>query len=551
MDRILRAEEMRAWDRFTMEEIGVPSAVLMERAALSAAELVIRHLNGSGTARGRKALIFAGPGNNGGDGFACARILFLRGFMAEVIETGNIGSMTEETRRQRDICLALGIRVRHFLSMEREELVREVLDAGILVDAILGTGLKRPVTGELKDLLDLMGRGAGVAAIDIPSGISADTGEVLGSAVKADFTVTMQRAKPGLLLYPGAAYAGEVHVAEIGVVEPDGSRTGISGPAGPGSGGHGFGGPDSGISGSVRPGPIYSLDADDLKVLLPARDPSGNKGTFGKVLVIAGTKGMAGASVLAAMAALRTGCGMVKVLTTEDNRLILQSTLPEAMVSTYITGRDEEALAALYDGLTWCDAVLMGPGIGRGGTQRALLRELLARSAKTVVLDADALNLISEDRTLLKERASLPDRSDASEKEGGYPAVYITPHVGEMSRLTGLPISQIKGDLLGTAGRFAAEYRVNCILKDARSVSAAPDGTLYINTSGNSGMATAGSGDVLGGILASLLAQGIRPDMAAPAAALMHGLAGDAARKRSGERFMCAGDIVRALGDVL
>lgn len=502
MWKVLNKEQMQRADAYTIEEIGVPSAVLMERAALAAACEVRKLL---GESKSRDVLVLAGTGNNGGDGFACARILYMDGIQASVILTGNPSHLTEEASRQMRICENIGIPISILSLMPPDDQHALIAGAGVIVDAVFGIRLTRPVTGLISELFEeVNSSGAKVAAVDIPSGVLSDTGAVLGTAVKADVTVTMQCAKPGLLLYPGAFYAGKVTVAEIGVILPD--------------------------SGSM-----LSPDTSDLKTMLPHRNPSGNKGTFGKVLLIAGSKNMAGAACLAGMAALRSGCGMVKILTSEENRIIIQSVLPEAMLGTFES--EEEAIEELRKGLAWCDAVGCGPGFGTDDIRKKLLQTLLAECAKPLVLDADALNLIGADSSLLKARIT------------GC-SVYVTPHLGEMARLTGLPVSEIKKNPIAAARDYAASNNLTCVLKDARTVTAAPDGSIFLNRNGNSGMATAGSGDTLTGILTSLLGQGTDPALAAPCAVCLHGAAGDAARDRLGERSLTAGDIADAIPGV-
>ena len=330
---VLTAQKMKAEDAHTIHGIGVPSAVLMERAACAVAEEVLNR-----TVPGSRILVLAGSGNNGGDGFACARILHLGGRCVKIVSVGRPDHRTEETSRQAAICGALGISV------------EEDADAGsydlsgydVIVDAMLGIGLGGTVSGRIAGwILRVNSAKAWVIAVDIPSGISADTGSVLGCAVSADMTVTMQCLKPGLLLYPGAHYAGEVKVAEIGVTD-----AGM--PADP----------DSPAAG------MRLVETADLPHILPLRDPSGNKGTFGKVLAAAGSSGMAGASLFCMKAALAAGCGMVRAVTPSCNRVIVQSAFPEGMLSCFET--PEEAAAAVSASLPWCDAVVLGPGIGTG-----------------------------------------------------------------------------------------------------------------------------------------------------------------------------------------
>ena len=490
MLKVLLAEQMKACDAYTINRIGIPSASLMERAAYACADAAAGYAGRSGY-----VVVAAGTGHNGGDGYACARILHLRGIRTAILAAGNPEHMAEETKRQAGICMRLGI---------PEADTTALSEADVIVDALIGIGLSRDVAGEKKDLIGKINEsGARVVAVDVPSGVDADTGRICGCAVRADCTVTMQCLKAGLLLYPGAGCAGEVIRAGIDVAEeiPE-----------------------------AEPHRMYSTGKEDLSELLPERDPSGNKGTFGKVLVIAGTHNMAGAAILCGRAALRSGAGMVMILTPEINRTIIQSAFPEAMLKTWENAAERER--ALCEALAWCDAAACGPGLGTGEDSEQLVRRLCALSDKPMVLDADALNLISRHPELLKEIRQ---------------TAIITPHIGEMSRLTGLSVPDIKQDLIGCAVGFASSHDVICVLKDARTVTAFPDGRVFINRTGNSGMATAGSGDVLTGITASLLAQTGSAEKAAPAAVCLHGAAGDEAAGKEGVRFMTASDITDGL----
>ncbi len=504
MLRVLRADEMKACDARMIEEMGVPSAVLMERAALETATEVLRLAGGAG----RRVLILAGSGNNGGDGFACGRILFLKGMQVELYAAGNPAHMTEETRRQASICRRLGI---------PETDRPEIAGYDVIVDALLGIGLARPVEGALAELIEEVNRsGVPVVSVDIPSGIHADSGQVLGTAVRAASTVTMQCVKPGLLLYPGAEYAGRLVTADLGILDAPPETEAASGGS---------------LQERAR---LFLFEKEDLQAALPVRQPWGNKGTFGKLLVIAGSPDLAGAACMCGNAALRTGAGMVKVLTHRVNRPILQSACPELMLSTYES--TAEAVRALEKDLTWCDGVVCGPGLGTSETAKNLVEVLLTVCTKPLVLDADGLNALEGHAGLLAECPG---------------PLYLTPHMGEMARLTGCSLSGLKASPAEAALALAEETGAVCILKDARTVTALPGGTVYLNRYGNSGMATAGSGDVLAGVLGSLLVQGCAPAAAGAAAVCLHAAAGDRAADMLGERFMTATDLINGLMMVL
>ncbi len=502
MLHIVSAESMKLRDSRTIHGLGVPSAVLMERAAYECALAVLDHLGGSGCIPPEKSgpdvLILCGSGNNGGDGFACARILSLKNISCEICFAGNPDHMTEETARQYGIVKKLGIPV---------TAVPDFHSCRVIVDALFGIGISRDITGSYAALIRSVNEtGIPVIAVDIPSGIDADTGAVRGCAVKAFKTVTMQYIKPGLLLYPGALHAGEIITADIGV---------------------------AGIPEEDDPDEksLFALEPSDLPLVVPERNPAGNKGDFGKVLIAAGSRNMAGAAVLAARAAMRTGAGMVRVLTEECNREILQTAVPEALLSVYTT--EEEAVRELEKALDWADAAAAGPGIGRGAAQKAMIERLLACTEKPLLLDADALNIISE--SLLPELAA---------HRG---PVVITPHIGEMARLSGRGADVLKADPVREASAFADRYGVVCVMKDARTVTAVPGGPVWINRTGNDGMATAGSGDVLTGITAALLGRKCSPAQAGALGAFIHGMAGDLAAASCGRSSMTASDITDAL----
>ena len=501
MKPILTAEEMRLCDAGTMEETGLPSLVLMERAAFEIAQKVMEHLGPEYGNRAKEmpVLCICGTGNNGGDGAACARILREYGYRCDIFISGDPNRFSPEMAVQVKAAARAGV---PFLS--GADIEDAILRASVIVDALFGIGIRRDIEGNNFDLIGLINSSSAYRiSADIPSGIDADSGRVHGIAVQADETVTMQFLKRGLILYPGASYAGRVSAARIGIL------------------------PEKDIR------PVNALAKEDLRVLIPAREASGNKGTFGKVLIAAGSPGICGAAYLAASAAFRTGCGMVKIVTHEQNREILQTMLPEAMLALYT--EPEEAGNVLAENAAWADVIACGPGIGTGKTAKMLVTGALAQKEKPLVLDADALNVLADDPALIRQ----------------HPRVIITPHMGEMSRLSGKSISALKADPLAEAARFAADYGCVCVLKDARTCIQTPGGNAFLNRSGCSGMATAGSGDVLTGITAGLLARRCRFEDAPAAACFLHGLAGEAAAEKAGESGMTAGDIITELMSIL
>ena len=493
MRYLLTSEQMKTCDRTEIEHYGVPSVVLMERAALAVRDVILNRYPDV-----TDILVICGSGNNGGDGFAVARLLNMEGKRADVLFVGKHDRMTQETALQAEIFN------RHGGTVLPDE--SGVKGYGLIVDALFGIGLCREVIGRYADLIHAVNRSdTPVVAVDIPSGINADDGHVLGCAVRSEVTVTMAFPKLGLMLYPGAEYCGEVIVADIGIT-----------------------------SAGLREEAVVSLERSDLSGLLPVRSRTANKGTYGKLLLIAGTVNMAGAACLAAEAAYRTGCGLVCVYSHEENRVILQTSLPEAIYAPWSD--------ALDGWLAWADAVAIGPGLGRSERSLELLSQLLNDWTGPLVIDADALNLMASHPELKPE-------SSASS--------VITPHPGEMARLLNagamdeqITVSAIVSSPVSTACEYARRSGFITVLKGARTVIS--DGEeIYLNLTGNEGMATGGSGDTLTGIIGSLLAQGMIPMEAAKAGALLHGAAGDAAAEDLGTRSILAGDLPAYIPQVL
>lgn len=495
MKLLVTAEQMRTCDSLTIETYLMPSLILMERAALAVAEEIqCRWKSG-------KILAVCGPGNNGGDGVAAARILKLRGYSPEILLTSSPEKFSSGMKKQ------IEISQKYRIPVVKNPVFTEYT---VIIDAVFGTGLTRDISGKTAEIIRQMNSSqVPVVSVDIPSGIHADTGEILGTAVRAEATVTFAFEKPGLYLPPGNLYSGRILTAEIGIS-------------------------DFTQKNEVH---YYRMETKDLLKFL-WRDPLGNKGTFGKLLVAAGSREICGAALLCAESAFRSGTGMVKVLTEETNRLPFLMKLPEAMLSLY--GEEEIRPSLMEQTARWADLVLLGPGMGTGKSAEKIFNWFLSYSHLPMVLDADALNLAAHNPDCLL-KASEP--------------VVITPHIGEMSRLTGKSIQDLKKDPCAAALEFAKKYQVICVLKDARTVTASPEGRIYINTSGSSALATAGSGDVLAGLIASFLVQQKKSESPAPAdqtvaaAVFLHGLLGERAGAKNTESYVTAGDLIRTLSD--
>lgn len=502
MKYLVDCEQMKAIDAYTIREMEIPSSVLMERAALSVVEVIEKNISSKD-----KILVVCGSGNNGGDGIAVARILHLHGFCADVFLAGKKEKMTQETMLQYKIAKNYGITFVHTIQWS---------EYTVIVDAIFGVGLKREIQGVYREWIEKMNQVEALKiAVDLPSGIHGDNGSVLGVAFQADVTVTFAYRKRGLCFYPGRMYAGKIITADIGIYSESDSL-------------------------------VKCLEKEDL-AWIQKRVPYGNKGTFGKVLLVAGSEGMCGAAFFAASAALAAGCGMVKVITAKENRIPLQTLLPEAMISCDFS-EEENA-----KNLNWCDTLVIGPGIGtsKEAVEHAEWFLSHAKEAeKPVILDADGLNLLSMNPHW---RQILPMK------------LVLTPHLGEMSRLNGKPIKEIQENLIETAVACAKEFQAVCVLKDACTVTADFHGTIFMNLSGNAGMATAGSGDVLAGILGAICCMPQAENQKAQSfetvqyifcqrmalGVFLHGRSGDYAAAEKGMHSMKARDIMEHIKDAL
>lgn len=600
MRYLVTGEQIRQIDRDTIETIGIPSMVLMERAAMAVAREAERLAE-----KTKEVWALCGTGNNGADGIAAARILAGKGYGVRVILVGDPRRGTEEFCTQKRIAEKLGLPVAEWKDWAAAGCVREGCCCGLLIDGLFGAGLTRAVEGEYREALEMLGsqRGRKVVAVDLPSGIHSATGQVMGTAMRADVTVTFGYEKLGSVLYPGRDYCGRVVVEDIGLA-PEAFH-------------------------SVRPFARIH-EREDLSSL-PARPPYSYKGSFGKVLVVAGSKGMAGAAYLAALAACRMGAGLVKIMTDEANRAALQHLLPEAILTAYRpeeltegireagAGEAEEGAAGpewenrnsqewesrirpmresrlsqewenrhspvresrnspewesqnspvqegrnspgwgsqnspvqegrnspewesrispawesrMRQECAWADVIVLGPGLGQDPHVRYLVRSVLQSAKGPVVLDADGLNAVAANPCL---------------EEYYTRQTVITPHPGEMARLTGKPVGEIRADAVHTALDYSRRHGIVCVLKDAATVTAGSGGMCFVNTSGNSCMAKAGSGDVLAGAIAGLLAQGMEPFEGAAMGVFVHGLAGDRYRERRGKRGMLARELADELG---
>lgn len=504
--KVVSGETMQEMDRRAIEEFGVSGLTLMENAGRGCAEAIIAEY---GAGREERAVVVAGKGNNGGDGYVIARLLRERGWQVATFILARRDDIMGDARTNLDL-LTDGAVV---FCPEQGELDRYssvFRDATVVVDALLGTGLKSEVRGGYADAIRLINNlGKPVVAVDIPSGIDAGTGRVLGCAVRADMTVTFAFPKLGHVLLPGSELVGRLRVVDIGIPPEAAAKADI----------------------------CEFLDSAEIKPLLRRRNRAAHKGNFGHALIIAGSTGKTGAAAMAANSAVRSGAGLVTLAIPASLNHILEVKTTEAMTHPlpdhgegYLSGSARESIAALLPGK---DAVALGPGISTQPETVRLVRNLVEETALPLVVDADGLNALAEEMSVVLGKKS--------------PAVIFTPHPGEMARLAGTATARVEADRIGTARQFAAHYGVCLVLKGAQTVIAAPDGRVAINGSGNPGMASGGMGDVLTGVLVALLGQGYDPFSACKLGVFLHGFAADLVAAEKGEAGMSATDVQERL----
>lgn len=508
MKYVVTSSQMKEIDRITIEDIGIPSMVLMERASLAVSEHIIKYAKQTDT-----ILVIAGYGNNGGDGVAVARILANLNYLVEILMVGEKDRATNETKTQLKIAENLGIKINNKCNIG---------EYTILVDAIFGIGLSRLITGMYQEIIEEINESDGlVFSIDIPSGIDADTGKVMNVSVKADYTITFGYEKIGHILYPGCEHCGEVIVSDIGF-----AKTAIE----------------------LVKTKSFVYEKSDLNKL-PARENYSNKGNYGKILVIAGSKNMSGACFMSSKAAYRSGAGLVKVLTVEENRAIIQTLLPEALLETYETEKlvMTSEVERIKDIIGWASVIVIGPGIGMSKSSEKILEVVLETSKVPTIIDADGLNLLAlNEEYVRKDKTNHFPYYDIN-----LPGNFIlTPHMKEMSRLLHIDMEEMKKDFYQLAIQVTKEKDFILALKDARTIVTS-HGDIYINTSGNNGMATGGSGDVLTGIIAGLISGGMDVFQATTLSVYLHGMAADEAVLKKSKYSLMATDIIEALPGVL
>lgn len=501
---VVTAAQMQSADRHTSDKTGIPSLVLMERAALAVADEICHWFDKEEGVQGKKVCIACGSGNNGGDGFALGRILHERGCTVDFYMVKE-GADSESNRIQKNIIKNLGMGI----STEKPE-----NEYDIVVDALFGTGLKRQITGDYADWIGYLNTLDGLkVAVDIPSGIDSDYGMVCGTAFQADLTVTFAFMKWGQLLYPGRSYCGKTVVHDIGIGERD-------------------------LCEELPFGRF--LEKKDIVSMLPRRSADSHKGTYKKTGIVAGSDTIGGAVVLSTSAAMRTGVGYTKVLTAESNRVPILKHSPEALIYTY--DGDKTNMDSGVKDLMDCAAVAVGPGLGTGQHATYLLEQILEQYDGNLILDADALTILSESEALFEKC-----RNYAKNALHRHKYVVLTPHKKEFCRITGISMDSEAILFHENALQLSTECGMIVVLKDAATRTYLPDGTVYVNTTGNSGMATAGSGDVLTGMLAGLISQAAEPQLAVPLGVFIHGACGDLVSAQGNPYSLTAMDMVTAM----
>lgn len=502
--------EMREIDRVTIEKYGIPGIVLMENAGRA----VVDEMNNLEKPV-NKVLILCGTGNNGGDGFVIARHLHNAGVKIRLFIVGQPKDITGDASLNLQVLRKLDIQIDNvndqggLIKLEKLIPVQDVV-----VDAIFGTGLSKDVQGIHAGVIDVVNRlSACTVSVDVPSGISGDTGRVMGRAVKAHKTVTFALPKLGNIMYPGADYNGELVVRQIGLPQKAMNEVDMK---------------------------HHIITEERIVKLLPERPQNSHKGTYGKAHVIAGSSGMTGAAILTCKAALRSGLGLLKLYIPESLNLLITTSVPEVVTIPLNEMRrgviNINQITKIIKESAEADVVAIGPGCGMSSEMSELVRQMLDEVQCPMVIDADGLNVLAKNVSWLDHKKA---------------EIVLTPHPGEMARLTGLTVEEISDNPIDISREFAQKHGVILILKGSRTIIAMPQGDVFVNLTGNSGMATAGSGDVLTGIITGFIAQGMKPSDAVLLSVHIHGRSGDIMAGRKGEFGLLAGDIVSGLTHTL
>ncbi|MEJ6949517.1 NAD(P)H-hydrate dehydratase [Natronospora cellulosivora (SeqCode)] len=519
---ILKPDEMRKVDQAVIDD-GYPDMLLMEAAGRAIAEK-LRFLNDDcshgdcncSCSKSNRVLVFAGKGNNGGDGLVAARYLDMWGFDVKVVLLSELDELKESPLINYRLCKLRDIEVIILSKNKFSDLIDDIdyllSRSDIIIDALLGTGITGKPKKPYDKIIELINNSnAEVLSVDIPSGVDGETGKVESEAVWADYTMTLAYPKIGLTVYPGREYCGEIEIADIGI-------------------------PDEYVY--QQKAKHFILDKSEASFLLPARPNNSHKGSYGKVGVLGGSNGMAGAPTLTASAALRVGAGLIRVAVPDNIESIVATHMPELItvgLKDLGTLYKVENIEKIENLMQESDVLAVGPGMGKSDCTDKIIEKIIEEYQGPLILDADGINSI-KDLNILKKRNN---------------DIILTPHPGEMASLLACEISEVEENRIEIARNFACENQVYLILKGASTVIALVDGRIFINPNGNPGMATAGSGDVLAGILAGMIAQGVAVEDAVVLCPYLHGLAGDIAAEKLSSHGMAAGDIILHLSDAI
>ncbi len=516
MEPVVTSEQMRAFDGYAINSLNIPSLLLMENAGKGVVQTMKERY---GSLSGKLVYILCGKGNNGGDGAVVARHLLIHGSIVKVLLTCNPGELKGDALTNFQILQSVQRKLSHsklqLISFSSLKKMKMLQAPDFIVDALLGTGFTGTLTGKYKAVLGWAnGLPSKKVSIDIPSGVNSDNGVAESIAFKADLTVTMALKKNGLTLNDGRSYAGQLECVDIGV--PNNLPI-------------------------VEKFQTFIIEQNDVQSTLPVRQFNAHKHSVGKIFVLAGSVGLTGAAAMVSESAMKAGAGAVVLGTPKSVYPILAKKLTEVMTepldSTDEGSLSESSLPTIEKLLQWTDVFVLGPGLSRNKDTQGLIQHLVSTSTKPMLIDADGLNAIAENPACLKKRKA---------KE-----VILTPHTGELSRIIKLSSEEIEKNRVEIARQVAKDFKVTLVLKGAPTVTATPDGKVIINSSGNPGMATAGSGDVLAGVIAGLWGQGMKTAGAAWSGVFLHGKAGDLAKIKFGENSLMATDIQNYLPEVI
>ncbi len=510
--RLVKASEIQEMDRLTIQEVGIPGIVLMENAARGAARVFLDHFT---PAANSHVVVLCGPGNNGGDGYVVARYLHEKGLKTSVIVLARLEKVKGDALTNLEIIRRMGLDIVECPGIDEWNRYRPTIETcDFIVDGLLGTGLNAPVRGFYATVIeDINAVNRPVMAIDIPSGLNADTGQIMGKAIRATLTVTFGFPKVGQLMFPGAGLVGRLTNVQIGIPETVADRV---------------------------PGNCQLIQPDHFTPLLRFEQQDSHKGDRGHLLVLSGSTGKTGAATLTALGALRAGAGLVTLGIPASLNPILENKLTEAMTFPLpetgggsLSLESEKEILRLMEGKT---AVVLGPGLSTNEETPSLVKRIVDQCPLPMVIDADGLNALSGETAIIAGRKA---------------ATILTPHPGEMARLSGLKTTEVQSDRLGTAVRFVERHGCFLVLKGARTLIVEPDGRVHINPTGNPALSSGGSGDVLTGLTGGFLARGWPILKSAVGAVYLHGLAADLLSEDMGQAGILAGELLDVIPELM